>query len=65
MEEIRLFDMWHDFCLTVPQVNSAMYMLEEVSIEQTRNTNLVTVDDLGEYFAISIWVLKVTKLNGQ
>ena len=65
MEEIRLFDMRHDFCLTVPQVNSAMYMLEEVSIEQTRNTNLVTVDDLGEYFAISIWVLKVTKLNGQ
>ena len=45
MEEIRLFDMRHDFCLTVPQVNSAMYMLEEVSIEQTRNTNLVTVDD--------------------
>ena len=65
MEEIRLFDMRHDFCLTVPQVNSVMYMLEEVSIEQTRNTNLVTVDDLGEYFAISIWVLKVTKLNGQ
>ena len=65
MEEIRLFDMRHDFCLTVPQVNSAMYMLEEVSIEQTRNTNLVTVDDLGEYFAISIWVLKVMKLNGQ
>ena len=65
MEEIRLFDMRHDFCLTVPQVNSAMYMLEEVSIEQTRNTNLVTVDDLGEYFAISIWVLKVTKFNGQ
>ena len=65
MEEIRLFDMRHDFCLTVPQVNSAMYMLEEVSIEQTRNTNLVTVDDLGEYFAISIWVLKVTTLNGQ
>ena len=64
MEEIRLFDMRHDFCLTVPQVNSAMYMLEEVSIEQTRNTNLFTVDDLGEYFAISIWVLKVTKLNG-
>ena len=60
-----MFDMRHDFCLTVPQVNSAMYMLEEVSIEQTRNTNLVTVDDLGEYFAISIWVLKVTKLNGQ
>ena len=65
MEEIRLFDMRHDFCLTVPQVNSAMYMLEEVSIEQTRNTNLVTVDDLGEYFAISIWVLKVTEFNGQ
>ena len=65
MEEIRLFDMRHDFCLTVPQVNSAMYMLEEVSIEETRNTNLVTVDDLGEYFAISIWVLKVTKFNGQ
>ena len=65
MEEIRLFDMRHDFCLTVPQVNSAMYMLEEVSIEQTGNTNLVTVGDLGECFAISIWVLKVTKFNGQ
>ena len=65
MEEIRLFDMRHDFCLTVPQVNSAMYVLEEVSIEQTGNTNLVTVGDLGECFAISIWVLKVTKLNGQ
>ena len=65
MEEIRLFDMRHDFCLTVPQVNSAMYVLEEVSIEQTRNTNLVTVGDLGECFAISIWVLKVTKFNGQ
>ena len=65
MEEIRLFDLRHDFCLTVPQVNSAMCVLEEVSIEETRNTNLVTVDDLGEYFAISIWVLKVTKFNGQ
>ena len=65
MEEIRLFDMRHDFCLTVPQVNSAMYVLEEVSIEQTGNTNLVTVGDLGECFAISIWVLKVTKFNGQ
>ena len=42
-----------------------MCVLEEVSIEETRNTNLVTVDDLGEYFAISIWVLKVTKFNGQ
>ena len=65
MEEIRLFDMRHDFCLTVPQVNSAMYVLEEVSIEQTGNTNLVTVGDLGECFAILIWVLKVTKFNGQ
>ena len=60
-----MFDMRHDFCLTVPQVNSAMYVLEEVSIEQTGNTNLVTVGDLGECFAISIWVLKVTKFNGQ
>ena len=65
MGKVCLFDMLHDFCLTVPLVNSAMYVLEEVSSEETRNTNLVTVDDLGEYFAISIWVLKVTKFNGQ
>ena len=65
MEKVRLFDMQHDFCVTVPQVNSAMYVSEELIIEQTRNTNLVTVDDLGECFAISIWVLKVTKFNGQ
>ena len=65
MGKVRLFDMRHDFCLTVPQVNSAMYVWEELIIEQTRNTNLVTVDDLGEYFAISIWVLKVTEFNGQ
>ena len=45
MGKVRLFDMLHDFCLTVPLVSSAMYVWEELIIEQTRNTNLVTVDD--------------------
>ena len=65
MEKFRLFDMWHDFPLTVPQMNSVMYVSEEHIMERTRNTNLDTVDDLVEFFAISIWVLKVTKFNGQ
>ena len=57
--------MWHDFPLSVSQMNSVMNVSEELIMERTRNNNLDSVDDLLEYFAISIWVLKVTKFNWQ
>ena len=42
-------------------MNSILYIMVEFIMELTNNTNLTTVKDMVEFFAISIWVSNKTK----
>ena len=42
-------------------MNSIVYIVVEFIVELTNNTNLVTVYDMVEFIAISIWVSYKTK----